>query len=293
MSIGYFDAHARRDVVQHHVVAALAEIGDERLVFKGGTLLRVCVFESYRWSEDLDFDWAGSPKEFRALVDAAVAQAAASIDIPLATEAAGAVNVNIVAADASTVAPIRAEATVLAERDDSVPTRLWPINRRWGIGADTAPILGYTATAVTADKLRCLARRSAPRDIYDLDQLARSPQVDLTQAWNLYAASYNDPAREYGRRNHPADIRSTYLGRRDRIARGWHDLQQQGQFPPEADFDETFDRVDRDITEQRDTWANSLPAGELHRLRQQHILQQQQQQRSRHDPWRGDGGLSR
>lgn len=171
-------------------------------------------------------------------------------------------------------------------------SRKWPINPRWGTSTDTAAISGYTATAVAADKLRCLSRRSAPRDIYDLDQLARSPQVDLTQAWNLYAASYNDPAREYGRRNHPADIRTTYLGRRDRIATRWHDLQQQNQIPPEADFDETFARVDRHIIELRDTWANSLPPGELHRLRQQHI-QQQQQQRSRHDQWRGRGGLER
>ena len=138
---------------------------------------------------------------------AAAERAAASLDIPLATQAVGVVNVEVVAEAAP--APIRAEATVLAERDDSVPTQLWPINRRWGIGADAVPILGYTATAVTADKLRCLARRSAPRDVYDLDQLARSPQADLTQAWNMYAASYNDPTREYGRRNHPADIRST------------------------------------------------------------------------------------
>lgn len=115
--------------------------------------------------------------------------------------------------------------------------------------------------------------------------------MDLTQAWNLYAASYNDPAREYGRRNHPADIRSTYLGRRGRIATRWHDLQQQNQIPPEADFDETFNRIDRHITELRDTWANSLPPRQLHRLRQQHI--QQQQQRSRHDQSRGRGDLSR
>ena len=259
---------------------------------RAGTLLRVCVFENYRWSEDLDFDWAGSREQFRALVDAAAERAAVSLDIPLATQAAGAVNVEVVAEAAP--APIRAEATVLAERDDSVPTQLWPINRRWGIGADAAPILGYTATAVAADKLRCLARRSAPRDVYDLDQLARSPQADLTQAWNMYAASYNDPAREYGRRNHPADIRSTYLGRRDRIATGWHELQQQGQFPPDADFDETFNRVDGLITDLRDTWANSLPPGELHRQRQQHIQQQQQSryEPSRGDPWRGDGGLS-
>ena len=32
----------------------------------------MCVFENYRWSEDLDFDWAGSAKKFKALVDAAL-----------------------------------------------------------------------------------------------------------------------------------------------------------------------------------------------------------------------------
>ena len=231
MTVQDFDAHTQRDMIQHHVVAAVAGIGDDRLVFKGGTLLRVCVFNNYRWSEDLDFDWAGSPERFRALVGASVAKAASSLGIPtLTTEDAGAVNVNIVAPEMP--GPIRAEATVLAERDDSVPTQRWPINPRWGTTADTAPIRGYTATAVAADKLRCLARRSAPRDIYDLDQLAQSPQVDLPVAWNLYAANYNDPAREYGRRNHPADIRSTYLGRRDHIATAWHQLQQQGQTPP-------------------------------------------------------------
>ena len=80
------------------LIAALAGIGDDRLVFKGGTLLRVCVFDNYRWSEDLDFDWTGSPEGFRALVDGAVAKAASSLGIPtLTTEDAGAVNVNIVA----------------------------------------------------------------------------------------------------------------------------------------------------------------------------------------------------
>lgn len=85
MTVQDFDAHTQRDMIQHHVVAALAGIGDDRLVFKGGTLLRVCVFENYRWSEDLDFDWAGSPEHFRALVDGAVAKAASSLGIPTLT----------------------------------------------------------------------------------------------------------------------------------------------------------------------------------------------------------------
>ena len=48
----------------------------QRLVFKGGTMLRVCGLPDYRFSEDLDFDWMGSPPGFRVALAAAVVEAA-------------------------------------------------------------------------------------------------------------------------------------------------------------------------------------------------------------------------
>ena len=45
-------------------------------MFKGGTLLRVCGLPDYRYSEDLDFDWMGSPHGFRAATAAAVSAVA-------------------------------------------------------------------------------------------------------------------------------------------------------------------------------------------------------------------------
>ena len=57
---------AARDLVQHHIVAALAQADDPRLVFKGGTMLRVCALPDYRFSEDLDFDWRGAANGFQA-----------------------------------------------------------------------------------------------------------------------------------------------------------------------------------------------------------------------------------
>ncbi|MDE2782521.1 MAG: nucleotidyl transferase AbiEii/AbiGii toxin family protein [Gemmatimonadota bacterium] len=52
-----------RDIVQHQILAVLADRQGERprLRFKGGTLLRACWAENYRYSEDLDFDWVGTP----------------------------------------------------------------------------------------------------------------------------------------------------------------------------------------------------------------------------------------
>jgi predicted nucleotidyltransferase component of viral defense system len=37
------------------VCSDVGALGDTRLVFKGGTLLRLCYFEDYRYSADLDF----------------------------------------------------------------------------------------------------------------------------------------------------------------------------------------------------------------------------------------------
>ncbi|MDQ2875184.1 MAG: nucleotidyl transferase AbiEii/AbiGii toxin family protein [Actinomycetota bacterium] len=44
-----------RDYVLAHLCADIGALDDPRLVFKGGTLLRLCYFETYRYSADLDF----------------------------------------------------------------------------------------------------------------------------------------------------------------------------------------------------------------------------------------------
>ena len=45
-----------RDYVLAHIIAALGALDDGHgLVFKGGTALRLCYFEDYRYSADLDF----------------------------------------------------------------------------------------------------------------------------------------------------------------------------------------------------------------------------------------------
>ena len=45
------------DMVQHKIVSLVAshDVLREKTIFKGGTMLRVCMFENYRFSEDLDF----------------------------------------------------------------------------------------------------------------------------------------------------------------------------------------------------------------------------------------------
>ena len=47
------------DLVQHQIVSAVAarQQSVPWVMFKGGTLLRVCYRRDWRFSEDLDFDW--------------------------------------------------------------------------------------------------------------------------------------------------------------------------------------------------------------------------------------------
>ena len=53
------DIWAPADLVQHQIISVVAsrQKGVPRVVFKGGTLLRICYRHPYRYSEDLDFDW--------------------------------------------------------------------------------------------------------------------------------------------------------------------------------------------------------------------------------------------
>lgn len=44
----------RADIIAH-VVAAVAQADGSRIVFKGGTALRLCFFDQFRYSADLDF----------------------------------------------------------------------------------------------------------------------------------------------------------------------------------------------------------------------------------------------
>jgi hypothetical protein len=52
---GGADARCNAARTRAHLCAAIGATGDPRLVFKGGTLLRLCYFDPFRYSADLDF----------------------------------------------------------------------------------------------------------------------------------------------------------------------------------------------------------------------------------------------
>lgn len=183
-------AVAARDRVQHLIVAAIAarQRRRPRLVFKGGTLLRSCWREDYRYSEDLDFDWldpSGAASEDLGLfLHDALAGAARSgrVDLELRVQRG---RMAVVWADPrGTSGVLRVDARRRDHPSYVAATRDWYLRRRYEDVPTDTPILGYTLDAVLAAKLACLAepRRAAPRDFYDVNELLRSGEVDAARA---------------------------------------------------------------------------------------------------------------
>lgn len=77
-----------RDYVLAHIVAALGALDDEHgLVFKGGTALRLCYFEDYRYSADLDFSVVeGDIEGAYATIATALTQVVGAVDARDAAE---------------------------------------------------------------------------------------------------------------------------------------------------------------------------------------------------------------
>ena len=77
-----------RDYALAHIVAALGTLAaGHGLVFKGGTALRLCYFEDYRYSADLDFSVVDGNREGAyATIDAALAAVSGAIDALRLTE---------------------------------------------------------------------------------------------------------------------------------------------------------------------------------------------------------------
>ena len=222
------------DRLLHHTAAALGAANDPRLTLKGGTLLRVSALENHRYSEDLDFDFVGTPEEFRHVVTVAAAVASTASGVTLVARPANK-NIYLDWEDGESGGSIKVEATFLPEA--IAETQQWSLHLRYEGLPSGATLAGYTLTEVLSDKLKAVARRGAARDIYDIAALV-SAGADMDAAWGRYVAGYDDPRREYGARNHPSDIRTGYLPKSDTIRQRWQMMRSEGWLPATADFDE-------------------------------------------------------
>lgn len=175
-----------RDYVLAHVLAAISERDRQaRVVFKGGTALRLCHFEDYRYSADLDFSLIGGldlESALRLVVDA-LADCRERHGFPL------------LALTRSTpprieyVGPLGAKPRLLKldlATDELVEnTTLLPVTCRYE-DQDECQCRVYTLEEIAAEKLRCVMQRLQCRDLYDLHELLGGPRVDTQATWPLF-----------------------------------------------------------------------------------------------------------
>lgn len=175
-----------RDYVLAHALAAISRHDEQaQIVFKGGTALRLCHFEDYRYSADLDFSLIndlGIDGALRFVADALV-DCEEHIGFPL-LRLTGAAPPRI-----EYVGPLGAKPRSLKldlAGDELVEnTTTLPIARRYD-DQDACECLVYTLDEIAAEKLRCVMQRLQCRDLYDLHELLVVRDVDAKAVWPVF-----------------------------------------------------------------------------------------------------------
>jgi predicted nucleotidyltransferase component of viral defense system len=169
-----------RDYVLAHVVALISSHDAEaRLVFKGGTSLRLLHFDEYRYSADLDYSVVmGTEAEAHVVIRGALGERRPDTIKALSLD------------DSSDrivyVGPLGAERTIkldLADDELVIHTERRSLLKRWP-DLPEVPVAAYTTLEITAEKLRCVLQRLQCRDFLDLDLLLE--EADLAAAAELF-----------------------------------------------------------------------------------------------------------
>jgi predicted nucleotidyltransferase component of viral defense system len=212
-----------RDYVLTHLCADIGDIGDPRLVFKGGSLLRLCYFDPYRYSADLDFSAIDglSSAEATGIVVAAIMACRERLELPtleVSAEAGDTAWVTYVGPLESRPRNLKLDIsdTELVETHARIA-----VQSRWPDLPEGTAIEGYTLDEVGAEKLRCIAERLQCRDLYDLHELLDRAHIHALEAWELYLRkSANDVARGR-RRTAPPDWAAALDRRLDAYRSRW------------------------------------------------------------------------
>ena len=212
-----------RDYVLTHLCAEMGALHDPRLIFKGGTLLRLCYFEPYRYSADLDFSAIDGLSRAAALATIAEAVTACRrrLELPtldLSTDDGITAWLTYVGPLASHPRRLKLDIsdTELVEAHRRVALRA-----RWPDMPEAAAIEGYTLDEVGAEKLRCIAERAQCRDLHDLHELLDGGHVEPLEAWELYLRKTANDLAHGKQRTPPREWAGAFARRLDTYRRGW------------------------------------------------------------------------
>jgi predicted nucleotidyltransferase component of viral defense system len=172
-----------RDYALAHIVASVAAQGeDSKLVFKGGTALRLCHFDEYRYSADLDFS----------IVDVSLEDALGTIDQGLSNVSGALENLHLTNDNPPRIAYTgllgRQRTIKLDLADDELvfDTEYRGLIPRWPDLPKDLSVRVYTLLEVAGEKLRCVLQRLQCRDLFDLHLLFEEVALDPAEAVNVF-----------------------------------------------------------------------------------------------------------
>jgi predicted nucleotidyltransferase component of viral defense system len=227
-------AVVERDYVLTHIVAQLHRLqlaNGGRLVFKGGTALRLVHIGDYRYSADLDFT----------LIDESVAAANAAIADVLAAARhyTGLPMLELTEGDSQWIAyigPLEASKPRRIKLDLSDSEVVESVEQRtifpdlWPDLPDAVAFDVYPIEEIAAEKLRCIIQRVQSRDIYDIFRLIEDVDVDFAGVRPLFERKTNAKGID------PASFEERFKDRLDRYKTRWEtEMPEHVADPPRFD----------------------------------------------------------
>lgn len=195
-----------KDYVLGWLLAGLASTpAKDEWIFKGGTCIKKCVFETYRFSEDLDFSLLPSADYSKASIERILVQVCevaarlSGIDLPVdrirveerrnqqrdVTFKARIYYRGPLAypADRRVLVDITQHETVLDASVDAAISHPYP-----DVIPESTAISTYSFEELLAEKTRALYERARPRDLYDVVYLMenRPSELDMGQTRQLF-----------------------------------------------------------------------------------------------------------
>ena len=239
------------DLVQHQIISAIAARQQRvpRVVFKGGTLLRVCYRHDWRFSEDLNFDWIhadDSKQDLHDFFDLVLNKASRAYGTAFDTKW-GANKLNIYWELPKATTGVIYTDVKPRHHPGGPPTAVpWTILDRYP-QIDTAnPILGYSPASMLAAKLECIAdpRRLAPRDYYDLHRLFQDPSIDTGAALDEFTARHQAAHPPAADRDWLDILFDNAYQHETELAEKWGELSRTGMIQdPHQDFAAILDTI--------------------------------------------------
>ncbi|HEX9697749.1 MAG TPA: nucleotidyl transferase AbiEii/AbiGii toxin family protein [Actinomycetota bacterium] len=192
-----------RDYVLAHCLASIARLPEaEYMVFKGGTALRMCHFDEYRYSADLDFSLLGiSRSNALTAIEGAVDGLKDALDFPsLSVETTGHTRIFY---EGPLGAKRRWIKLDLDETELILSSEVRPMLSRYADIPQGRSILTYSLEEIGAEKLRCVIQRLQCRDFFDLHFLFEEREVSLDEVWPMFEEKTRhkalDPATFFAR----------------------------------------------------------------------------------------------